>query len=252
MPHHLIRKFGRYARLSPDDEAVLGRLVRDADWIGPDHDLLREDAAAKAVWAILEGWACAYKQLEDGRRQITAYLMPGDLCGTPIVFPGIVNYSVGTLTPVRAARIPGSSLLSAMDGHPPIMRAVWLDMLATSAIQREWTANIGFRTAKERIAHLFCEIVSRLRAVGLTDHDGCILPLTQEDLGETVGISTVHVNRTLQDLRQAGLITLRRQRLGIPDFAALRQVARFDDVYLCQRPSVGGSTEASMRNPTRM
>lgn len=249
MPSHLIRKLGRYARFSPDDEATLGRLVRGADWIGPDHDLLQEGAAAKAVWAVLEGWACAYKQLEDGRRQITAYLLPGDLCGTPIVCPGIVNYSVAALTPVRAARIPASLLLATMDNHPPIMRAVWLDMLATSAIQREWTANIGFRTARERMAHLFCEIVSRLRAVGLGDEDGCVLPLTQEDLGEALGISTVHVNRTLQELRQAGLITLKRQRLDIPDFAALREVARFDDVYLCHLPSAGGQNGAKDRRP---
>ncbi len=249
MPHHLIRKLGRYARLSPDDETALGRLVRDAGWIGPDHDLLREGAAAKAVWAILEGWACAYKQLEDGRRQITAYLLPGDLCGTPIVSPGLVNYSVGTLTPVRAARISGPALLAAMESRPSLMRAVWLDMLATSAIQREWTANLGFRTARERIAHLFCEIVCRLRAVGLTDDDGYFVPLTQEDLGETLGISTVHVNRTLQDLRQAGLILLRRQRLRIPDVEALRRIARFDEAYLCHIPLAGGPDRAVDRLP---
>ncbi|QRE72967.1 Crp/Fnr family transcriptional regulator [Methylobacterium aquaticum] len=239
MPHHLIRKLGRYVHLPPEDEAVLARLVHEAAWIGPGRDLLQEGAAAKAVWAVLEGWACLYKQLEDGRRHITAYLLPGDLCGAPIDCPSPVNYAIGTLTPVRAARIPGPILLAAMESHPSIRRAVWLDMLATSAIQREWTANIGFRTARERIAHLFCEIVSRLQAVGLADETGCLLPLTQEDLGETVGISTVHVNRTLQELRQAGLITLRRQRLGIPDVAALRKVACFDDVYL--RPLSSGS-----------
>ncbi len=81
MPHHLIRKLGRYARLSPDDETALGRLVRDAEWIGPDHDLLREGAAAKAVWAILEGWACAYKQLEDGAGRSPPISCPATCAG---------------------------------------------------------------------------------------------------------------------------------------------------------------------------
>lgn len=232
MPHHFIRKLGRYARLSPDDEETVRRLAQETAWVDPNRDLLTDGAVSREVCVVLEGWACAYKQREDGRRQIIGFLMPGDACCAAAVFPEVVNYSVGTLTAVRTARIPDRALLATAETHPRVLRAFWLDRLAGSAIQREWTASIGFHTARERIAHLLCEIVTRLRAVGLADDDGCLLPLTQEDLGETVGISTVHVNRTLQELRASRLITLRRQQLVIPDFAALQAVAQFDGAYL--------------------
>ncbi|MET7244916.1 Crp/Fnr family transcriptional regulator [Methylobacterium sp. EM32] len=232
MPHHFIRKLGRYAPLSPDDEETVRRLAHETAWVDPNRDLLIDGAESREVCVVLDGWACAYKQLEDGRRQIIGFVMPGDACGAAAVFPDVVNYSVGTLTAVRAARIPGRALLATAETHPRILRAFWLDRLAVSAIQREWTASFGLYTARGRIAHLLCEIVTRLRAVGLADEDGCLLPLTQEDLGEAVGISTVHVNRTLQDLRASGLIALKRQQLVVPDFAALRAVAQFDGAYL--------------------
>ncbi|MFH6783282.1 MULTISPECIES: Crp/Fnr family transcriptional regulator [Methylobacterium] len=239
MPQHLIRKLDHCVGLSGDDQDTLTRLVRDVAWFSADRDMIDEGAAVRQVSVILEGRACGYKQLEDGRRQIVAYLFPGDLCSTPFVFPTIINYSVRSLTSVRVARIEGQDILSAMQRSAGIARAFWLDTLATAAIQREWTANVGLRTARERIAHLLCEIMTRLRAVGLADRDSCTLPLTQEDIGETVGLSTVHVNRILQDLRASGLITLKRQQLTIPDFAALRSAAHFDGSYLCHpRPDL--------------
>ncbi|MGX7707714.1 Crp/Fnr family transcriptional regulator [Methylobacterium sp. Gmos1] len=246
MPYHLIRKLSRHGHLSADEEETVRRLAHVTGWVGPNRDLLTDGAAPREVCVILEGWACAYKQLEDGRRQIIGFLMPGDACGAAAVFPDVVNYSVGTLTAVRTARILGLTLLATADTQPRILRAFWLDMLAMSAIQREWTASIGLRTARERVAHLLCEIVTRLRAIGLADDDGCVLPLTQEDLGETVGISTVHVNRTLQDLRACGLITLKRQQLVIPDFAALQAVAQFDDAYLHPCP-LGAAADRQAR-----
>ncbi len=213
---------------------MLRRLIRNVAWFRVDQDMLEEGAALRQVSVILEGWACCYKQIEDGRRQIIAYLIPGDVCSTPLVFPNVINYSVRALTSVRVARMDVHDILTAMEQSPVIARAFWLDMLATAAIQREWTANVGLRTARERIAHLLCEIIIRMRAVGLADENSCTLPLTQEEIGETVGLSTVHVNRTLQELRASGLITLKHQQLIIPDFSALRSVAQFDGSYLCR------------------
>lgn len=234
MPHHLIRKLDHCVGLSANDRELLRRLIRDVAWFRVDQDMMEEGAALRQVSVILEGWACCYKQLEDGRRQIIAYLIPGDVCSTPLVFPNVINYSVRALTNVRVARIDGRDILAAMETSPAIARAFWLDVLATAAIQREWTANVGLRTARERIAHLLCEFITRMRAVGLADQNSCTLPMTQEEIGEMVGLSTVHVNRTLQELRASGLITLKRQQLIIPDFSALRSVAQFDGRYLCR------------------
>ncbi|KMO33219.1 hypothetical protein VQ03_25260 [Methylobacterium tarhaniae] len=244
MPHHLIRKLDHSAGLSASDRELLRCLVRDVVWFRADQDILDEGATLRQVSVILDGWACCYKQIEDGRRQIIAYLIPGDMCNTPLVFPSVNNYSVRALASVRIARIDGQDILSAMERSPSIARAFWLDMLTTAAIQREWTANIGLRTARERIAHLLCEIVLRMRAVGLAEQGNCVLPLTQEDLGETVGLSTVHVNRTLQDLRASGLITWKRQKLTIPDFAALRNVAHFDSSYLYRAGMIADANRA--------
>lgn len=244
MPHHLIRKLDHCVGLSADDRELLRRLIRDVAWFCVDQDMMEEGAALRQVSVILEGWACCYKQLENGRRQIIAYLIPGDVCSTPLVFPNVINYSVRALTSVRVARIDGPDMLAVMERSPVIARAFWLDMLATAAIQREWTANVGLRTARERIAHLLCEIITRMRTVGLADQSSCPLPLTQEEIGETVGLSAVHVNRTLQELRASGLITLKRQQFIIPDVPALRSVAHFDGRYLCRARLEDGSGPA--------
>jgi CRP-like cAMP-binding protein len=119
-----------------------------------------------------------------------------------------------------------------MFDHPRITQALFWDELVTVAIQREWTLNVGQRTAYERIAHLLCELYLRLRTVGLTDGTSCHFPLTQVDLADATGLTAVHVNRTLQELRRDGLIELQSKTLTIPDLNALRQVALFNDNYL--------------------
>ncbi len=232
MPHYLVRKLNHWVCLSADDKQILKELARDVTWFRSNQDAINEGITPRYVSAVLEGWACCYKQLNDGRRHIIAYSIPGDFCNTSIIFSNDINYSVRAMTPVRIARIDRQGIRCAMERSPVIAHAFWLDILATAAIQREWTANIGLRTARERIAHLICEIVIRMQAVGLTDQDSYTLPLTQEDLGETVGLSTVHVNRTLQDLRASGLIEWKRRHLNILNFQNLSEVAHFDDSYL--------------------
>lgn len=113
-----------------------------------------------------------------------------------------------------------------------MMKALWWDTLVSVAIQREWTVNLGQRTAIERLGHLFCELFVRLRGIGLTDGDSCPLPLTQVELADAMGLSNVHINRTLQELRRAGLVVFKGKRLTIPDLAALQKVSLFNPNYL--------------------
>jgi CRP-like cAMP-binding protein len=196
------------------------------------RDLIREGDPPKAVNLILEGWACRYKTLPDGRRQIVSLFIPGDLCDLNIYILKEMDHNIGAITGLRVAEIAREDFERLMIEHPRITQALFWNELVTVAIQREWTLNVGQRTAYERIAHLLCEMFLRLETVGLTDGDSCNFPLTQVDLADATGLTAVHVNRTLQELRRSGLIELQSKTLVIPDFKALKAAAMFNDNYL--------------------
>jgi CRP-like cAMP-binding protein len=133
---------------------------------------------------------------------------------------------------VVLAEISEAAIRDVTLQYPRIAEALWWEMLVTAAIQREWTVSLGQRLATERLGHLFCELFLRLRAVGMTSETSCEFPITQADLGDAMGLSTVHINRTLKELRAAGLIRLRGRQLTIPDFPALQAASLFDPSYL--------------------
>ena len=196
------------------------------------ENLLLEGDRPTHVNLFLEGWACRYKQLVDGRRQVIAYFVPGDLCDLNVFILSEMDHSIMAITPVRVAEISRDAMTELTANHPRITQALWWSTLVTEAIQREWTVNLGQRSAFERVGHLFCELFIRLQVLGLTQGNACELPLTQADLGDSVGLSTVHVNRTLQELRARDLIILDRKRLTIPDLGALMQASFFNPNYL--------------------
>ena len=249
MPHHFIRKLEGFTHLSYENRQALEGLARHVQQVGPDRDIIREGDSPAHVNLILEGWACRYKQLEDGRRQIISFFVPGDMCDTHVFVLREMDHSIGTLTPVRLAQIPRDALLDLTDRHPRITRALWWETLVTAAIQREWTVNLGQRSGIERLAHLFCELFLRLRAVGLTDGDTCPLPITQNEIADAMGQTSVHVNRTLQEMRGMGLIILKGKRLTILDMDRLQRVALFNPNYLHLNHE-GAYLDANDREPT--
>ena len=233
MAKHLIRKLEQFVRLSSADKAALERAASlTVRQLAPKEDLVREGDKPRQVNLILEGWAYRYKTLEDGRRSVAAFMVPGDLCDLRMFILKQMDHSVGALTPVRVAQIPGDTILDLTEGSPRLSRALWWNSLVEEAIAREWITNVGQRDATERLAHLFCELFIRLRAVGLTNGDHCELPMTQEQLGDATGLSAVHVNRTLQALREQRLIILKGKTLTIPDLEALQRAALFNANYL--------------------
>ncbi|MGH1570645.1 Crp/Fnr family transcriptional regulator [Methylobacterium sp. P31] len=141
-----------------------------------------------------------------------------------------MDHAVGTLAPCRVARI-GPEMIELLLERP-LVAALRMSRLVEAAIAREWLMSIGRRSAPERLAHLFCELLVRLQAVGLLSDDGYALPVTQTDLADTTGLTSVHVNRSLQDMRRDGLIELRKRRLRILDLPRLRALAEFDPAYL--------------------
>ena len=228
----LICKLRNFARLSGEDRATLDRLAEHRRDFLAREDLIREGDQPSRIYVMLRGWACRYKFLEDGRRQIVAFFLPGDICDFNIFILRQMDHSIGALTDVTLAEIGRASFEKLIDAHPRITQALWWETLVTIAIQREWTVNLGQRDALERIAHLLCEVYVRLRGAGLAADGRCAFPITQSDLGDATGLSKVHVNRTLRELREEGLIRLANRELLIPDLERLRQTAVFDANYL--------------------
>lgn len=238
MTHPLIRKLENFTRLAENERHVLLDAVGPAQRFGPREEIAPGSADTTSL--ILEGLVCRYKLLPDGRRQILAYFIPGDTYDLCVSTLKQTNNGIAALAPASVAVISRERILDLTATHPPIARALQWATLVEEAITREWLVNVGQRTAFERLAHLICEMFFRLRAVGLTEGERCELPLTQAELADTLGLSTVHVNRTLQDLRRAGLITLRGKNLIIHDLAALQGAAMFSPNYL----RLGASEEA--------
>lgn len=233
MMNPLARRLQNFTRLSGEDVAALDHAVRGGvRRVMPRRDLISEGDQPRSMFIILDGWACRYKELADGRRQVVGYFLPGNICDLHIYVLRRMDHSVGAVSEIRVAEIGRDELETMLDRHPRIGQALLWDELVMMATQREWTLNIGQRTAYERLAHLLLELFTRLESVGMTRGDSVDFPLTQSDLAEATGLTSVHVNRMLQELRRDRLIELTARRLTILDRPALARAALFNDNYL--------------------
>jgi CRP-like cAMP-binding protein len=221
-----------FTRLSSDDKAAIAKLSKASRVIAPRRDLIREGEDPKYFHLMLDGWACRYKALSDGRRQIVAFFVPGDFCDPNVYVLRQMDHSIGAITRLSVADISRDDMDRLTASYPRVTQALWWEALVNAAIQREWTFNLGQRTAYERIAHLLTELFLRLRTVKMTNGTSCDFPLTQNDLADATGLTAVHVNRTLQELRRDGLIELEHRRLTIPDMRRLTEAAMFNANYL--------------------
>jgi len=229
----LIHKLGRFVPLNDEERDALEHLARKARRVPRGTDLISEGDKPVAVFLLLEGWGYRYKNMVNGGRQIMAYLVPGDLCDVQIFLFEEMDHSIGLLSDALVAKIPAEEMLDLMDRFPRIERALLWATLVDEATLREWLLNVGQRDALQRLAHLFCELCVRLNVVKLVDETGTyVLPLTQPELADTTGMTTVHVNRSLQRLRQDGLIVLKDGELTILDFKRLAKIAGFNSTYL--------------------
>jgi CRP-like cAMP-binding protein len=230
--HLLVRKLENFAELTEEEKAALFEAAGPVRTYGAHEDLIREGEHAQGVAVIVSGFACRHKMLPDGRRQIIGYFLPGDMCDARVFILKKMDHTISTLTPSSVTTLSREAILDITSQHPRLTRAFWWNTLVEEAIGRQWLVSIGQRTALERVAHLFCEIYVRLQSVGLATPEGCDLPVTQSELADTVALSTVHVNRTLKELRRVGLVSMSSKSLVIHDFAGLRSLAMFDPGYL--------------------
>lgn len=228
----LAKKLGIFVDLQLDDLDVIGEWSADRRTLPARHTFIRQGDRPRATCLMLEGWGYRYKTLRNGKRQVLGFLLPGDMCDRHAFILDRADHDIVMLTEAVVASITKDQILSAVETHPRLTSALWWTTLVDEGIARAWLVNLGQRSAIARVASLFCELWLRADMIGLTKNDGFALPVTQEQLGEAVGITTVHVNRMLRELRDLGLVEFSNKQAVIPDVGQLMTLADFDPTYL--------------------
>jgi CRP-like cAMP-binding protein len=218
--------------LSETETAALHAVPMHVASFDADQDIVREGDRPLQSFAILEGIVAIYKSTRSGKRQVMAYHVPGDVPDLQSLHLKVLDNSISTVSPCRIGFIQHDALRALFRAHPRLGEVFWRMTLIDAALYREWVLNIGRREAYARMAHLFCELITRLDVVGLAPDRTCPLPMTQPELADALGVTPVHVNRVLGDMREAGLITLRSRRLTVHDWEGLKAAAEFDPTYL--------------------
>lgn len=228
----LIARLETVADLSDDDRASLSALCRDVRPIPAKRNIISEGERPEHTHLIVDGWAARYKLLADGARQIVALLIPGDFCDLHATVLGHMDHGIVAVTACQVAFIPPVQIDELTSRHNGLTKALWWSTLVDEAVLRSWVVNAGRRDAYQRIAHLMCEMHARMKMIGLVTDGQFDLPMTQDELADATALTPVHVNRTLQRLRNEGLISFRGGQLAVLDVLKLQQAAGFDPSYL--------------------
>lgn len=226
------RKLERRDVLSADERAALLAAAGSEATFAAGSDLVREGDRPDHSILVLEGITTRYSILKGGQRQITAIHVPGDFVDLHSLMLKQMDHSVGALSHCRVVTFPHPGLVAITETHPHLTRLLWLMTLIDAAIQREWIVAMGRRSAAEQLAHLICELYVRLGVANLVHDESFTFPINQTELGDALGLSAVHVNRVLQDLRAENLFTWQGQVVHVLDWPRLQRRADFDPTYL--------------------
>ncbi len=225
-------KLSSYVTLTREETAFLAELERTVVRQPGRTDLLRQGDRYGEASVLREGWAIRHKALPDGRRQVVNFMLPGDIIGIYSNLFECADHSVTTLTAVEVASFPPERIVELFLGFPRLAAALAWSGAREEAMVAERLLSLGRRTALERVAHLIVELLRRLSVVNMAQGDTFSLPVTQEIMADALGLSIVHVNRTLRRLRDSGLIEVGGQRITVKDVAQLAVVGQFDELYL--------------------
>ncbi|HEX7947205.1 MAG TPA: Crp/Fnr family transcriptional regulator [Phenylobacterium sp.] len=233
MTHLLFRRLQRRDPAITDAErqALVAAVSHEIE-VEADQDIVRQQQMADSAHLLMSGWACRYTTLGGGRRRIQSLCLGGDFIDLQAFTLKRMDHSAVALTPCRLAVIPHARLREISETMPHLTRLLWLLTVVDAAINRQWLLGAGQRSALERLAHLLCEVFTRLEVGDLNDGQSFQLPLTQAELGDTLGISLVHANRVVGELRSRGLVSWRGEQVTILDWPALTKLAEFDPAYL--------------------
>jgi CRP-like cAMP-binding protein len=228
----MLIKLGRLASLDTDDTDAIAQLSFAPQKVKPGQFLVRQGSANQTCCLLIEGYACRHKVTSEGDRQIVSFHLRGDIVDLEQAFLRVADHHVQALTEAVIATVPAAELRSLVRERPAIGDALWRATFIDASVVREWVLNVGRRDAKSRIAHIICEFVARAEAVGLGSAEGFELPMTQEQLADAAGLTSVHVNRSLRALTEKGLIARTGRRMRIADWDRMCRFAGFDQAYL--------------------
>lgn len=227
-----LKKLRKRDDISAAEEAAIRAAIGEVRDVPGDKVLVRRGQEIGESLLLLDGWIARTRDLSDGQRQITELHVAGDFPDMHGFTLKTLDHNIVSLTRCRVAAIAHERLRALFERFPHLARVYWLMTNIDAAIHREWTVSLGRRTAIGRMAHLFCELQARLEVSDLTGGASFEFPLTQQELSECLGITAVHVNRTLQELRRRGLIVLESRRLTILNRESLARLGEFDPLYL--------------------
>lgn len=227
-----LRKLRLRVSISADEQRIIEDLVSEVREVRPDQTVIRMGQELTCSMILLNGWMARSKDLLGGQRQITELHIAGDFVDLHGFTLKRLDHDLRTLTPCKLAVVPHERLNEMAARHPRLARIYWFMTNIDASIQREWALSLGQRSAISHLAHLFCELCDRLDIIGMADDEEYDFPLTQREVAECLGLTVVHANRTIQELRRRGLIALESRRVRILDRPRLEALAEFDPRYL--------------------
>lgn len=228
----LVQRLASLSPLDDDDRAALLELNGAVRTLEPATYLIREGEPPRTNAFLLSGFALRQKLTSDGARQIVGLQIPGDPLDFQLLYADAADHNVQTLTRAQVLVVPRPAVQELIETRPAIARAIMISILSDAAIVREWLLNVGRRDSRARLAHLLCEFTARMKAHGMDGPAAYELPMTQEQLGDALGLTAVHVNRTLRSLEAEGVLTRRGRRVEFNDWERIRRIADFSELYL--------------------
>jgi CRP-like cAMP-binding protein len=228
----LIRQIETVSSLTAEARRAISRLPVRLRVVEERRDIVREGQKSSECCLVLSGLVCRYKIVSGGRRQILSLHFAGDMPDLDGIVLSRADHSIATLTPATIAYIPHQALQQLASENPSAAQAVARQAMIDSSIFREWIANVGRRTAIERVAHLICECFTRMRALGLANETSFNLKMTQTEIGDATGLSNVHVNRTIRTLQRDAILRVKGKSHQILDWRGLQERGDFDPGYL--------------------
>lgn len=243
----LIRKLRLFTALSPQEVEWLEQATANRIALGADSELVWPENVNESVYVLESGWAYRFKALPDGRRQVLNFVLPGDFIGLRAHIFGFADHSIVTLTDAIVSEISASDIVHLFRDYPKLAAAITWSAAREEAMLSEQIVRLGRRNALESMAHLFLELLNRLKAIGMAEESSYYFPVTQQILADTLGLSIVHVNRTLAKLRKRGLVKIEEGRIYLTDTGQLERLAAFDSAPLAGKQTPA-STETELRN----
>jgi CRP-like cAMP-binding protein len=228
----MIQKLESIFSLSPEEKQALQDLPVQIETLKPEQDIVRIGDQPTQCCLLLEGFTCVYKLTSEGKRQILALHVPGDMPDLQSLHLKVLDISIASISSSKVAFISHHHIRDVCERYPRLTAAFWRETLVDASIYRDWILNIGQRDAYSRVAHLLCELLMRLQAVGHAEDNAFRLPITQAQMADAIGITSVHMNRVFQALRSDDLIDAPRGKVMILDWERLQQEGDFDPLYL--------------------